>query len=293
MRCEDCPRGCDKKSPFCGKSFDKVRIGKAVKFFSEEPILCPEKTGSGAVFFSFCSLKCVYCQNFAISHEGVGRDLDESELVKLFKIIDESDVENIDLVTPTHYTTKILTALEKAKVRKSVIWNSSGYEKVENIEKMRGLVDIFLFDVKYFDDALGLKYSKVKDYFKVCIQAIKKAREIVKDEFCDGVMKKGIILRHLVLPGNVEDSKKIFDEIKKQLGVDIYVSVMSQYTPMSCDCQDKNLRRKLKKLEYKSVTQYVKKCGFKNGFVQEMTSAIEKYIPNFDGDIFSMFEEKK
>lgn len=289
MKCNDCPRGCDTKAPFCGKNFDKIRVGKAMKFFSEEPILCPENKGSGAVFFSFCSLKCVYCQNYVLSHEGAGRDLSEDELVTLFKKIDASDVENIDLVTPTHYTSKILSALKKAKVKKSVIWNSSGYEKVENIEKMNGLVDIFLFDVKYFDDALALKYSKVLDYFEVCKNAIKKAREMVKDEFCLGVMKRGIILRHLVLPGHIEDSKKIFDEIKKEFGTEIFVSVMSQFTPTNCEVCVENLRRKLKKIEYKAVTQHVKSLGFKNGFVQEMSSATEKYLPNFDGDVFSKF----
>jgi len=292
MKCNDCPRGCDDKAPFCGKNFDKIRIGKAMKFFSEEPVLCPENKGCGAVFFSHCSLKCCYCQNYVLSHEGAGKDVDENDLVRLFKMIDESDVENIDLITPTHYTTKILTALSKANVKKSVIWNSSGYEKVENIEKMRGLVDIFLFDVKYFNDALALKYSKVKNYFEVCKKAIKKAREIVKDEFLGGVMKRGIILRHLVLPGNVSDSKRIFDEIKKEFGVDIYVSIMSQYTPMNLDFCDENLSRKLKKIEYRAVTQHVKNLGFKNGFVQEMSSATEKYVPNFDGDVFSEFEVK-
>jgi len=290
MKCVDCKRGCDVKNSFCGKDFDKIRIGKAVKFFNEEPILCPKKTGCGAVFFSFCSLRCCYCQNYVISHEGKGQDVDEDDLVKLFKMIDESDVENIDLVTPTHYTTKILSALKRAKVKKSVIWNSSGYDLVENIEKMKGLVDIFLFDVKYFDDALALKYSKVKDYFEVCKKAIKKAREIVKDEFCDGIMKRGIILRHLVLPGNVNDSKRIFDEIKKEFGADIYVSIMSQYTPIKCDFQDENLRRKLKKIEYRAVVSHVKNLGFKNGFVQEMSSATEKFVPDFDGDIFSNFK---
>ncbi|NCB48801.1 MAG: radical SAM protein [Clostridia bacterium] len=286
MKCDDCPRGCEVKATFCGKDFEKIRVGKAMKFFSEEPIICPENKGCGAVFFSFCSLKCVYCQNFVLSKEGFGRDLSEDELVALFKRIDASDVENIDLVTPTHYTSKILSALKKANVKKSVIWNSSGYEKVENIEKMKDLVDIFLFDVKYYDNGLALKYSKVNSYFEVCKKAIKKAREIVKDNISGGIMKSGIILRHLILPGHIDDSKRIFDEIKKEFGTDIYISVMSQFTPIDCCLCDENLKRKLKRIEYKSVCLYIKSLGFKNGFFQEMSSATDKYLPSFDGDIF-------
>jgi putative pyruvate formate lyase activating enzyme len=293
MKCLDCPRGCNTNAPFCRKSFDKIRIAKAMKFFGEEPVLCPKKTGCGAVFFSFCSLKCSFCQNMSISHDGCGKDYCEDDLVNLFKKIDASSVENIDLVTPTHYTTAILSALRRANVKKSVIWNTSGYERAENIAKMKGLVDIFLFDFKYFDNNLALKFSKAPDYFEVCLKALKTARELVSDEFENGIMKKGIVVRHLVLPGHIDDSKRIFDQLKANFGTDIFISIMSQYTPMGKDCGDENLNRKLKKLEYTAVVEYVKSLGFKNGFVQETKSATSAYIPIFDGDIFSDFEDKK
>jgi len=153
--CLDCPRRCVKPYSFCGKTQGKIRIARAMKFFLEEPLICPKDKGCGAVFFSFCSLKCSYCQNYDISHKGVGVDLSESQLANLLKKIDRSDVATIDLITPTHYTTNVLSALKKAKVKKPVVWNSSGFEKASNIEKMKGLVDVFLFDVLHFGNKKG------------------------------------------------------------------------------------------------------------------------------------------
>lgn len=291
MKCTDCPRHCETSTPFCGKISGKIRIGKAVKFFLEEPIICPKDTGCGAVFFSYCSLKCVYCQNYELSKNSVGRDITKSELTKLLKMIDNSNVENIDLVTPTHYTGAILRALKTAKVKKSVIWNSSGYDTAENIRKMRGLVDIFLFDVKYFHDNLALKYSKAKNYFATVISAIKTARALAPDVIENGVMKRGVIIRHLVLPTHINDSKKIFDEISREIGTDVYVSLMSQYTPIKdIDCAYAHLNRPLKKLEYSAVVQHIKTLGFKKGYIQEMSSATCDYVPEFNGDIFLQFE---
>lgn len=157
--CQNCPRMC-KNAPYCGKSQDKIRVAKIMRHFYEEPPICPKEVGSGAVFFSHCSLKCVFCQNYQISHFGQGRDLTLEQLENIFRKIDNSTVANLNLVTPTHYADKIVLALKHVKMHKPVIWNTSGYERVETIKNLRGIVDIFLFDCKYFSDELAIKYSK-------------------------------------------------------------------------------------------------------------------------------------
>ena len=290
MRCFDCPRNCgvelEEKSGFCGKDGKHIRVAKIMRHFWEEPVVSG-KNGSGAVFFSFCSLKCMFCQNFSLSHFGKGKDLEKKEFCEILKKLENSNVENINFVTPTHYTSEILECLKEVKPSKTIVWNTSGYEK--DIERLKGFVDVFLFDFKYFDEGLSFKLSKVKDYFSVCIEALKKAREIVpKDIVEDGILKNGIIIRHLVLPGQEEDSVKIFEEIKKAIGTDVFVSIMSQYTPMFKACETKPFDRRLRPLEYKKVLKSVERLGFEKGFVQEFSSATEDFTPDFENNFFDV-----
>ena len=287
LRCEDCPRKCPSGKSFCGKDENFVRVAKIMRHRYEEPIICPE-AGSGAIFFSHCSLKCCFCQNYEISHMGQGKDLSVRELAKLFEKVEKSGVANLNLVTPTHYTGKIIEALKLHKPNIPVVWNTSGYERTENIEKLKDYVDIFLFDFKYFDPELSLKYSKAKDYFEVCLNALKKAREIApKDEFQNGVMTKGIIVRHLVLPGAYEDSLKILDAICDSVGNKTIISLMSQFVPCYKAKDYAELQHTLPLLEYKKVVAHAKALGFENGFVQEAESASCEYTPDFSMDKFN------
>ena len=288
MICNDCPRNCnvnlDVKKGFCGKDGKNIRVAKVMKHFWEEPIISG-KNGSGAIFFSFCSLKCFFCQNYQISHLGQGKDFSKEEFVKILKKVESSRVENINFVTPTHYTSEIIDCLNEYKPNLPIVWNTSGYEK--DVLRLKDFVDIFLFDFKYYDNNLSLKCSKVKDYFEVCLKALGEARKIIpEDKIENGIMKKGIIIRHLVLPGQVKDSIKIFEEIKNKLGNNFYVSLMSQYTPMFKAKGDKSFNKRLKPLEYKKVLNAVLKMGFNKGFVQDSSSATKDYTPDFCEDKF-------
>ena len=280
--CNNCPRYC-KSASFCGKEKSKIRIAKVMRHKYEEPLLCPEHLGSGAVFFSNCSLKCVFCQNYQISHLGKGKDFSIEELADIFKKVERSGVANLNLVTPTHYTDDILKAFKIFKPSIPIIWNTSGYEDENVILSLEKYVDIFLFDVKYYDKNLSMKYSKAPDYFEKCIIALKLARKIIgKDLIVNGQMKRGIIIRHLVLPGQYEDSIKIFKMIKKELGNDIYISIMSQYVPFYKANDFPEINRKLKPIEYKKVVKEVRKLGFNKGFIQDISSANYEYTPEFD-----------
>jgi len=286
MACYDCPREC-KAGSFCGKDLAFIRVAKVMRHMYEEPIICPSDKGCGAVFFSHCSLKCSYCQNYTVSHLGEGKDLTLDELVEIFKKLEKSGVENIDLVTPTHQTSNIIKALDKAKVSIPVVWNTSGYERVENIEKLKDYVDVFLFDFKYFSPQLSMELSKAPDYFDVCMRALKKAREVIPHDVIEnGVMKKGIIVRHLILPGHTNDSIKIFQEIKNSIGTDVYVSVMSQYSPFYKAKEHVGINRTLKPLEIKKVELAVMNLGFTKGFVQDLSSCSQEYTPDFSLDKF-------
>ena len=286
MACFDCPRECG-EGHFCGKSDKGVRIAKVMRHFFEEPIICPQNKGCGAIFFSHCSLKCAYCQNYEISHLGSGNDFSIAELAQVFEKLDKSGVENIDLVTPTHQMSNILSAISLYKPKVPIIWNTSGYEREENIQKLSGIVDIFLFDFKYFDSDLSTRLSKAPRYFETCLKALKKAREIIpKDEFRDGIMKKGIIIRHLILPNHTDDSIKIFEEIKRTIGTDVFVSIMSQYSPYYKARDFEDINRTLKPLEAKKVQVAIKKMGFNKGFVQDLSSNSKCYTPSFDLDKF-------
>lgn len=289
--CNICPRNCgvhrDKQTGFC-KGTNKVKISKVMLHFFEEPPISGEEingikpNGSGAIFFSNCTLKCCYCQNSEISTGGEGKEISVSTLVSLFKQLEDAGANNINLVTPTHYTNQIIEALEVYKPNIPIVWNTSGYEKPETIQKLKNYVDIYLTDFKYFDSTLSKKYSLAENYPETCKKATLEMRiNQPNDIFENGIMKKGIIVRHLVLPTHQRDSIKIMDWISENLGNKTYVSLMSQYVPMANAKNFPEINQKLKPLEYKLVVNHLEKLGFKNVFTQGFDSAETCYTPDF------------
>lgn len=288
--CNICPRHCnidrEKTYGFC-KSGKKAKIVKVMKHFWEEPIISgtdtTPKKGSGTIFFSGCNLKCVYCQNYEISHGDLGKEYSPNELVELFKKIEKSGATNINLVTPTHFSNEILTALKIYKPNIPVVWNTNGYESVETIKQLKGYVDIFLTDLKYFSSELSKKYSHCEDYFEKTSKAILEMRKICpQDIIKNGLMQSGIIIRHLILPNNFKDSYKILEWIKENLGAETYISVMGQYVPCDKAKDYPEIDRKLKPLEYNLVLHKFEELDFQNGFSQDLKSATTDFIPDFN-----------
>ena len=279
MNCNICQRKCnvDRKESlgFCREG-DKIRIAKIIDNFKWEEPPVSGTNGTCAIFFSGCNLKCSFCQNYKISRGNVGSHFTVSEFVELLKKIDESNNESIDFITPTHFTSQILEALKIYRPKKRIVWNSSGYESVESIEKIAAYVDIFLPDFKYFSPELSLKYSSAKDYFKIASKAIKRMSELKPNKFENGQLVQGVIIRHLVLPNHAKDSFKILDFIKENIESPV-IAVMSQFIPSG---ENKEGRR-LSILEYKAVLSHIKKLGLSEGFIQELSSADEDYIPDF------------
>ncbi len=286
MKCNLCPRNCgiDRTQTFgfCSTPQD-IYVAKIMLHHWEEPIISgPQNcSGSGAIFFAGCNLKCVYCQNYDITNCCVGRKLSTQGLVDEIKKLESMGATNINLVTPTHYTDKIIEALTLYKPKIPVVWNSSGYEKSEQIEKLKDLIDIYLVDLKYMDKNLAREFSNAPDYPQVATQTILQMKKNQpKDIIENGLMKKGVIVRHLVLPNCVENSFACLDWIKNNLSNPI-ISVMSQYTPCYKALNNTKINRKLHKIEYKRVLAYIDKLKFDNGYVQEMDSASACYTPDF------------
>lgn len=282
--CEICPRKCrtnrEESQGFCGAK-SLVRIGKVMVHNWEEPIISG-KRGSGAIFFSGCSLKCIYCQNFEISSNNNGKDITIEKLADIFKQLEAKGVHNINLITPTHYTNEIIKALKIYRPKVPIVWNTSGYETVSTVKKLKKYVDIYLTDFKYYSPALSKEYSNAEDYFDVCSRAVLEMRknqpvDIIEDD----LMKKGLIVRHLILPGTVDDSSRIFNWIAENLGSQTYVSLMNQYTPYHQARKHRLLKRRVRRKEYEMLFGKIIELGFENGFVQEKSSSSCQYIPNF------------
>lgn len=285
MNCNICPRKCnvDRKVNigFCKASND-IKVAKYMLHFWEEPIISGDN-GSGAIFFSHCNLKCVYCQNYKISSEGQGKIITQEQFIDIMKELEQLGANNINLVSPTHYTYQIIEALKKYKPKIPIVWNSSGYEDNLTIKNLKDLVDIYLVDMKYMDNNLAFNLSKAEDYPEVCKKAILQMRENQpKDIIKNGIMQKGVIIRHLVLPNEIENSFKVLDWIYENFGENIFISIMGQYTPCYQAINMQKYNRVLKPIEYKRVINHVKLLGFNNGFFQELDSANSCYIPNFD-----------
>ena len=280
MICFDCPRRCgvDRKSQigFCQEG-DDIRISKIIENFEwEEPCISGDK-GALAIFFSGCNLRCDFCQNYDISHKGKGQLYTPEEFRKLLEGYELEKFSSIDLITPTHFSSLILQALDGFDSPIPIVWNSSGYENEEMIEKLSSIVDVFLPDFKYYSEELSQRLSKAGDYFIVAQKAIKKMREMkTKNVYSpDGVMLEGVLIRHLVLPGQVEDSKKILQVIKDEISSPV-VSIMSQFTPVG-----DTLKRRIYPLEYKIVLDFAQKIGLNEGYFQDFASADKNFIPKF------------
>ncbi len=291
--CNICPRGCginrEATVGIC-RSGAKAKISRVSRHKYEEPAICGAG-GAGTVFFSGCNLGCVFCQNSIISRKSVGKEFDENELAGLFLTVAESGVSSLDLVTPTHFTPTVAAALStvKDKLGIPVVWNSGGYESVHSLELLRGLVDVYLPDFKYFSPEIAAKYSRAADYRERAEEALLFMYDMLgAAEFdSDGMMKKGIIVRHLVLPGQRKDSIACLRRLAEILPVaSIRLSLMSQYTPDFYKGEDKNLLRRLTTFEYESVRAEALRLGF-DGYMQAPSSASAEYTPEFS-DTFSL-----
>lgn len=281
MKCNLCPRKCGidrtKTAGFCGAK--SLKVASVMKHFWEEPIISGTK-GSGAIFFSHCNMKCSFCQNYQISHEGLGEEITVQKLADIFKKLEAEGVHNINLVTPSHYVNEIIEALSIYKPNIPIVWNSSGYEEVETIYRLKGIVDIFIPDFKYVDSDLSAKLSSAPDYFEKASVAIKAMRDCQPNDVIEnGLMKKGIIIRHMILPSFIKDSQRVLEWINENLGNRTYISLMNQYFP--CYKATSPIDRKLKPLEYKIVLAKARKLGFTNGFIQDESSASAKFVPKF------------
>lgn len=283
--CSDCPRRCGARrgetgNGFCGMGADPV-LARAALHFDEEPVISGTR-GAGTVFFSGCSLKCVFCQNYEISHGGFGKRVNVDRLRKIyFELIDQG-AQNIDLVNPTHFTRAILESL-KGGLPVPVVWNSGGYDTVETIRALDGRVQVYLPDLKYMRARSSGRYSGAADYFQSASAAIqemlKQVGPVVLDE--SGAIQSGVIVRHLILPGCADESMAILDWIAENLP-GAWVSLMAQYLPFGEVEGVDELNRRLTQEEYDRVCDHLLELGPEDGFVQELSSSDEKYIPKFD-----------
>ena len=286
--CRLCPRQCGadrtKTVGFCG-SGSVPKAARASLHMWEEPCISGGN-GSGTVFFSGCSLKCCFCQNYKISAENFGKELTVSQLADVFLRLEDMGADNINLVNPTHFLPSVISAIELVRDRLSIpfIYNSGGYERVESLKMLDGLIDVYLPDIKYFSPEISREYSQAANYFEYALPAAKEMFRqtggIVLGE--NGLIKKGLIIRHLVLPTHRKDSFRVLDEIASAFPIDeIYLSLMSQYTPFFKSCEHKEINRRISTFEYNSVCEYALSLGF-NGYMQERSSAKEEYTPEFD-----------
>ena len=290
-KCEVCPHKCkiNRKNNKIGrcKASDKVKIALYSTHDFEEPCISGKK-GSGTVFFSNCNLNCVYCQNYEISQQGKGKEISIEELANIFLEQQNKNVENINLVTPTSYVPQIIETIKIAKERGlkiPIVYNTNGYENIETIKKLEGYIDIYLPDLKYAENKLGKRYSKIEDYFEIATKAIKEMEnQIGSPKFNDeGIMQRGVLVRHLVLPNNIENSKKVLRWMKDNLKEDTYVSIMAQYFPtFKAKTEEyKELNRKLNLKEWEEIEDYIYELNFKNGFMQELGEHEEEYVPKW------------
>ena len=249
--------------------------------FGEEPIISGTK-GSGTIFFSGCSLNCVYCQNYEISRENNGKLISIERLTEIFKELEEKGAHNINLVNPTHYVYAIKEALDLYRPNIPIVYNSGGYDSLDSLKMLEGYIDVYLMDFKYFDNDRAKKYSNAENYPEIAKNAILEAiRQQPKCIIENGVMKKGVIIRHLLLPRGTNDAIRIFNWVEIN-AYNAYFSIMSQYTPFGNLTNTPEINRKVTNREYNKVLDYICESDFKNVFIQERESATKEYIPTFD-----------
>jgi len=288
-KCEVCPFKCkvnriEKNIGRCGCD-DKVKIAMYSLHNFEEPCISG-KNGSGTVFFSNCNLQCIYCQNYKISQEHKGYEISIEELANIFIKQQEAGANNINLVTPTMYAYQIIEAIKIAKnngLKIPIIYNTNSYENVETIKALKGYIDVYLPDLKYYSNEIAVKYSKAPNYFEIATKAIlEMINQVGAPEFDEnGLIKKGVIIRHLVLPGHIQNSKHILKWLKENVNSRAYVSVMAQYFPTYKAKEDKYLNRKLTNKEYSEIEQYLYLLDIENGYMQDLGKHEEEYVPDF------------
>ena len=288
-KCNLCPRNClidrSKTLGYC-KATDKVKVARSALHHFEEPSISGNN-GSGTIFFSNCNLKCCYCQNKEISTDGFGKEITIERLSEMMLELEEKHANNINLVTPTHYVPSIIEAIKLARSKGlsiPIVYNTSGYENVETLKLLKGYIDIYLTDFKYFDNKLGKDLSKCSNYFEVASKALDEMyRQTGKNKFNDnGLMTKGIIVRCLVLPTKSDDTKKIINYLYKKYQDNIYLSIMNQYTPVNFIKDYPYLNKTISEDEYNEVIDYAIDLGIKNAYMQEGGTCSESFIPSFD-----------
>ena len=292
--CQLCPRKCGinryLEKGYCGAT-NKIRLAYYSLHEWEEPVISGTN-GSGTVFFSHCNLRCIYCQNKKISIDGYGKDISNKYFKEILLSLQEKGAHNINLVTPTHYVPQIASVLNSIKnkdLKIPVVYNTSSYENIGTLMMMRNLVDIYLADLKYYDDELAKKYSSCDHYFETATMAIDEMwRQVGTYEIGkDGLLKKGLIVRVLILPGHVRDAKEIINYLYKTYHDSIFISIMNQYTPVNT-CPYEDLNRKVTEEEYDEVINFALTIGVNNAFIQEGDTAQESFIPEFDTSIFRL-----
>lgn len=285
MICNQCPRRCnvDRENAlgYC-KAPNAYKLARASLHFWEEPCISG-KSGSGAVFFSGCNLGCVFCQNYEISHKCKGVEVSEERLIRIFEHLVDEGANNINLVNPTHYAVQLAHTLKKYKPPVPVVYNTSGYDSVDTLKLLDGLVDIYLPDFKYMRNDKALRYSRAEDYPQFAMAALTEMKRQVGNDVFDenGIMKRGMIIRHLVLPGNTNSAIQALDYLAENFG-DTYISVMAQYVPCTNLSEYKEINRKITKREYDKVVNHILELGLEKVFLQTLESATEDYIPDFD-----------
>lgn len=290
--CALCMRNCNVNRNNGDKgvcnSTNTIRIARAALHFWEEPCISGEN-GSGTVFFSNCNLKCVFCQNYKISSEGFGTEITIDRLSEIFLELQDKGANNINLVTPTHFVPQIIEALKIAKnkgLNLPIIYNTNSIDSLDTIKALNGYIDVYLPDFKYFEDKYSLKYSKIKGYSENVIEVIEEmVRQVGYPKFNkDGIILKGVIVRHLLLPGLLFDSKKIIDVIYKKFGDSVYISLMNQYTPMYKAKMYPEINKSINEKTYDSLIDYALSIGVKNGFIQESGTNSEEFVPDFNNE---------
>lgn len=287
-KCDICPRKCGinrekDELGFCQMK-DKIKIARYSLHYWEEPIISGE-TGSGTIFFSGCNLKCIFCQNYKISSENIGKEISVERLKEICLELQNMGANNINLVTGTHFLPLIKEALTLAKkggLTIPIVYNTSSYENVESLKEMEGLIDIYLPDLKYYDNKLAENFSLANNYFEIATNAIKEmVRQTGKPVIENNIMKKGVIVRHLLLPNHLEDSKKIIKYLHDTYNEDIYISIMNQYTPIKKFDKYTELNRTLTDKEYDELVNYACDLNITQAFIQEGETCKESFIPDF------------
>ena len=287
--CNLCPINCNvnRNKGELGrcKAGNTIKIGLYKLHYDEEPCISGI-SGSGTVFFSNCNLKCCFCQNYKISCEGKGREITIEKLSEIFLELQSKGANNINLVTATPYVLHIIEAIKIAKsngLNIPILYNSSGYEKIEIIKLLNGYIDIYLPDFKYYNDELAMRLSKVHNYKETAINCIKEMYNQVGENQYDerGILKRGIIIRHLVMPNNIQNSKDVLSWIKNNMPENITISLMAQYFPTYKAKEYNEINRKITKNEYEEIENYLYELDFKNGYIQDLGDNEELYVPDF------------